>query len=186
MRTCSLFLVLFCLVSPEVVLSESCHFIWGLLLLSWCLYNGLVFLPSICSFSLSVDYFAFGLRELHPEGKELLIKRNHAKVYTPHMTEHLDSLGRSKGRQRLLFAYFRSFSSKHKRMSSWRLLCAIIIRKENVDGFGRKPLFFEDCIFFLPSFLPTAHLFFFSMHFKGRGSFPFSIILMIWSLETAE
>lgn len=105
-------------MSPEVVLSGSCHFIWGLLLLSWCLYYGLVFLPSICSFSLSVDYFAFGLRELHPEGKELLIKRNHAKVYTPHMTEHLDSLGGSKGRQRLLFAYLRSFSSKHKHMSS--------------------------------------------------------------------
>lgn len=47
----------FCFVLSDhnkVVLLKSCHFIWGPSLLSWCLFNGLVFLPSISSFSLSV------------------------------------------------------------------------------------------------------------------------------------
>ena len=48
----------------------------------------------IFCFFLSFDQLAAGFGELHQEGQELLVKSNHTKACTPHMTEHLlDSLG---------------------------------------------------------------------------------------------
>jgi len=71
-----------------------CHFLRGLSLLSWSLYNLLVSFLSACLFFLSFDKLAASFGELPQEGQELLIKSNHTKACTPHMTEHLlDSLG---------------------------------------------------------------------------------------------